>query len=223
MNERVFYGLVGGLVLCGVVGILVALAGSGQDASVEPIPGPSVVLPPVGSRVTPPGGEISPTSRRDLDAARLEIEALRAEVASLRDAKRDVEARNAGLEASEQSLRTRIADLEARLNAAPLVHGPSPIPVPRTPRRPGGGQARLGVTPLDEGSDGVAVEPMEGGAALAAGMRSGDRIFTMDGRPITSIADIQAIVRAHQPGDPVDVRFHREGVEHVLTIPLGSR
>ncbi|MBI4230090.1 MAG: PDZ domain-containing protein [Planctomycetes bacterium] len=218
MNERVFYGVVGGLVLCGVVGILVALAGSGQGPSVEPLPGPSVEVLPAGSRGTPPGSTASPSDRRALDAARLEIEALQAEVASLRDAKRDLEARSAGLEASERSLRARVADLEARLNAAPPV--PSPSPFPRQPT----GLAYLGVSSLDEGGGGgIAVETMEGCPAYVAGMRSGDRIFSMDGRPIRSVADIQEVVRSHQPGDPVEVRFRRGEVEAVLTVRLGTR
>jgi len=56
-----------------------------------------------------------------------------------------------------------------------------------------------------------------GSPAEAAGMRTGDRILSIDGRPIEVFMDITMAV-AHRPGEAMDVRLDRAGTERTLRL-----
>jgi serine protease Do len=66
----------------------------------------------------------------------------------------------------------------------------------------------------------VSVAP--GSAAAKAGLRSGDRIVTMEGQPILSTADVQWVLQqAKEPGD-VKMDVDRGGSKATLTLSLES-
>jgi S1-C subfamily serine protease len=65
------------------------------------------------------------------------------------------------------------------------------------------------------------VEP--GGPAANAGLRSGDRIQTIDGRAVASMRDVNDAVQSRAPGQLLAVRAVRAGKPHVFMVVLGSR
>lgn len=73
-----------------------------------------------------------------------------------------------------------------------------------------------------EGQAGAVVdEVFEGSGAVTAGIQSGDVIIALDGVPVRGGDDLQAQVRAHQPGEPVEVLIIRDDEEITVTATLG--
>uniref|UniRef100_UPI0040401E91 trypsin-like peptidase domain-containing protein n=1 Tax=Streptomyces sp. TG1A-60 TaxID=3129111 RepID=UPI0040401E91 len=80
-----------------------------------------------------------------------------------------------------------------------------------------GDGARVG----DEGSDGgTAVTP--GGPADRAGIRSGDVVTEVDGQRVHSGEELIVKVRAHRPGDRLELTLRRNGREQTVALTLGS-
>jgi putative serine protease PepD len=65
----------------------------------------------------------------------------------------------------------------------------------------------------------VAVVP--GGPADRAGLRAGDIITELDGKPVTSAEDLQAVTLTKKPGDTVKVTYVRNGSQQTTTLTLG--
>ena len=63
----------------------------------------------------------------------------------------------------------------------------------------------------------VAGTVLAGSAAEAAGIRAGDRIVSIDGRPMQVFMDIPMTV-AHRPGEAMDVRVARDGGERTVRL-----
>ncbi|MDZ3832945.1 MAG: RIP metalloprotease RseP [Sphingopyxis sp.] len=63
----------------------------------------------------------------------------------------------------------------------------------------------------------IAGAVMAGSAADAAGIRTGDRIVSVDGRRMDVFMDIPMAV-AHRPGEAMDVRIERGGAEQTLRL-----
>jgi S1-C subfamily serine protease len=78
---------------------------------------------------------------------------------------------------------------------------------------------------FDLGADqGVAPQSVErGGPAERAGIRSGDVIVTVDGKPIQSVEDLFAELRRLQPGDRAAVQIVRGNARRTVTVTLGER
>mgnify|MGYP003478690898 CR=1 FL=1 len=73
---------------------------------------------------------------------------------------------------------------------------------------------------LDAGALIASVVP--GGPADDAGVTEGDIVVELDGDPIETAEDLGEAIRAHAPGDTVEVVLVREGGERVtITIELG--
>ncbi|MET7595330.1 trypsin-like peptidase domain-containing protein [Streptomyces sp. NPDC005481] len=81
----------------------------------------------------------------------------------------------------------------------------------------GGDGARVG-TKADGG--GAPVTP--GGPGDRAGIRAGDVITEVDGRPVHSGEELIVRIRAHRPGDRLELTLERDGTEKPLTLVLGS-
>ena len=64
---------------------------------------------------------------------------------------------------------------------------------------------------------------MPGSPAEAAGIRPGDVLVALDGVPIADLRSYSAALKAHQPGDTVELKLQRDGEEVVLTATLAER
>jgi S1-C subfamily serine protease len=72
------------------------------------------------------------------------------------------------------------------------------------------------------GRAGAVVETVVGdSAAASAGIQEGDVIIALDGVPVLGGADLQAQVRAHQPGEDVEIIILRDDEETTVTATLG--
>ncbi|MFE7760285.1 S1C family serine protease [Streptomyces sp. NPDC057438] len=80
-----------------------------------------------------------------------------------------------------------------------------------------GDGARIG----DKG-DGGAAGVTAGGPADRAGIRSGDVITEVDGQRVHSGDELIVKVRAHRPGDRLELTLLRDGDERKVTLTLGS-
>lgn len=64
------------------------------------------------------------------------------------------------------------------------------------------------------------------GSSAVAGQQyptGGDVITAVDGKAVTSAAEMQSAIDAHRPGDDVSVTYVRGGKSHTVTITLGTR
>ncbi|MEU8654453.1 trypsin-like peptidase domain-containing protein [Streptomyces sp. NPDC048737] len=80
-----------------------------------------------------------------------------------------------------------------------------------------GDGARVG-TEDGGGSDPVTA----GGPGDRAGIRPGDVITAVDGRPVHSGEELIVKIRAHRPGDRLELTVERDGEERTLPLVLGS-
>ncbi|WGD38309.1 trypsin-like peptidase domain-containing protein [Lysinibacter sp. HNR] len=87
----------------------------------------------------------------------------------------------------------------------------------------------LGATVTDSSRDANATvagatlrDVSEGGAAAAAGLRSGDTIVKFNGIPITNSTDLTAQVRYLPGGSRAEVEYVRDGNTHTTEVTLGT-
>ncbi len=78
----------------------------------------------------------------------------------------------------------------------------------RRPRRGGGQRRRPPVS--------------TGGPGAKAGIRPGDVITEVDGRPVHSGEELIVKTRAHRPGDRLELTLERDGEERTVSLVLGS-
>jgi putative serine protease PepD len=62
-----------------------------------------------------------------------------------------------------------------------------------------------------------------GGPAQKAGVRVGDLIRTIDGKPVKDPSDLSAAISNKKPGDKVTVEIERNGLTQSLDATLGTR
>ena len=65
-------------------------------------------------------------------------------------------------------------------------------------------------------------EPQSGGAAAAAGLKTGDIVTAFDGRPISKASDLTAQVRAMPGGSDVQLTVLRGGQKQQVDVKLGT-
>ncbi|MDL5203644.1 trypsin-like peptidase domain-containing protein [Streptomyces sp. ALI-76-A] len=80
-----------------------------------------------------------------------------------------------------------------------------------------GDGARVGTK---SGAGGPAV--VVGGPGDRAGIRAGDVITEVDGRPVRSGEELIVKTRAHRPGDRLELTVQRDGEERTVSLVLGS-
>ncbi|MFE1265217.1 trypsin-like peptidase domain-containing protein [Streptomyces albogriseolus] len=61
-----------------------------------------------------------------------------------------------------------------------------------------------------------------GGPGAKAGIRPGDVITEVDGRPVRSGEELIVKTRAHRPGDRLELTLERDGEERTVSLVLGS-
>ena len=126
----------------------------------------------------------------------------------------------------------RVADFAASIvraladRAAPLtfISAPPPAPVAAGNGSPGYG-TYLGTIPdMTESPGGVRVTGVRAGSpAETAGLRAGDILIRLGDHPVSDLESMTVALRAHQPGDVVELVILRDGAEIHLTATLGSR
>ena len=84
--------------------------------------------------------------------------------------------------------------------------------------------AYLGVSIADtESGDGALVGAVEDGQPAAeAGLREGDVVTRVEDTDVADAAALTAAIRAHAPGDRIDVTFTRGGDEQTVEVTLGE-
>ncbi|AXV05099.1 serine protease [Euzebya pacifica] len=73
---------------------------------------------------------------------------------------------------------------------------------------------------VDAGAVLATVEP--GSAAAAAGLQPGDIVTAVDGESVDTIADLSVAIRAHQPGDVIQLDVVRDNVSTTVEATLGE-
>jgi hypothetical protein len=91
----------------------------------------------------------------------------------------------------------------------------------------GGGERRASLGTMPDfafGGPGVRVgQVMPGSAAELAGILVGDVLLAVDGRPVADLRTYSELLKAHAPGDEVEVTLLRDGAERTVRARLGSR
>lgn len=73
----------------------------------------------------------------------------------------------------------------------------------------------------DEIAKGLVIEDVnEDGPADKAGIKAGDRILSIEKKGVNTLTDLRAMLKAHKPGDKVDVTVDRDGQERIFTVEL---
>ncbi|MGI8729571.1 MAG: S1C family serine protease [Solirubrobacteraceae bacterium] len=83
------------------------------------------------------------------------------------------------------------------------------IGVQTRPNQAGSGAEVAGVTPGTPADDG--------------GLRTGDTVVEVSGRPVTVPQDISAAIEGRKPGDRIEIEVQRGGTRRTLKIELGTR
>jgi S1-C subfamily serine protease len=113
----------------------------------------------------------------------------------------------------------------AGLLVGPALAGAAPDAKP-APAAKSAGRAHLGLVaeaPAKDAPQGVLVHSVSpDGPAAKAGLKSGDRIVTADGKEVKSFEDLKALVAHRKPGDKVVLKVVRDGKEQSLTVTLGE-
>lgn len=91
-------------------------------------------------------------------------------------------------------------------------------------RRANPGRATLGRAQIRFNSDGAILTAgtLRGSPLYQAGLSRGDRITSIDGRPVTSAAELDAILAARAPGDQVTITFEQRGRSRTATLTLAE-
>ncbi len=86
------------------------------------------------------------------------------------------------------------------------------------------GGRRVGASAAAPAGSGIAVPALVnwGTPAFKAGIEEGDVITSADGKPVGTIADWQAAMSAHKPGDSMPVEFNRHGTTVKTTIAVAE-
>jgi putative serine protease PepD len=85
--------------------------------------------------------------------------------------------------------------------------------------------AYLGVTLSDASGDqqGALVVTVQGGTpAASAGLKEGDVVTAVDGKPVDGADGLSAAIRGHSPGDKITLTYVRDGSKHTVDVKLAS-
>src|SRR5262249_13878000 len=124
----------------------------------------------------------------------------------------------------------RIADY-AELLLLDLARRPERPAFTRVASPRGGREGRvalnvyLGTIPdYDDSGQGVKLSGVrEGSPAEKGGLKGGDTVVGLGGKPIGTINDYMESLSRHKPGDEVEVLVKRDGKETTLKVTLGAR
>ena len=83
-------------------------------------------------------------------------------------------------------------------------------------------RAMLGVVTDAHDKGAKIVEISAGQAAEKAGLKEGDIIIRIDDKKVEDAEDVSTAVRAHKPGEKVNIAYIRDGKEQKVTAELGK-
>ena len=84
--------------------------------------------------------------------------------------------------------------------------------------------AFLGVALQESTQSGARVGRVTGGTPAAkAGLRAGDLIVAVGGKPIGSLNELRSAINNRKPGDKVSLTYRRNGENHTVNVTLASR
>ena len=101
---------------------------------------------------------------------------------------------------------------------------PAPAPAP-APAPVSGYGAWFGSIPdMDNSTAGIYLNGVTAGSpAEKAGLKAGDTLLKMAGKPTIDLQSMTEVLRNHKPGDTITVVFQREGAEKSVAVILGVR
>jgi S1-C subfamily serine protease len=118
----------------------------------------------------------------------------------------------------------RIADLsEDTINhLATVPERPQYVKVASPSMSPGASGPTLGIRPdYGDDGDGVLVGGVaEGRPAEKAGLKAGDRIVEIAGKPVKSLTGYVELMRTHKSGDTIEVAVLRDKEKKVFKVKL---
>ena len=115
-----------------------------------------------------------------------------------------------------------IADRGARLTPV-KVAAPAPMTSGSSSE---GSNVYLGSIPDMSGGDeaGLRLSGVRGGSpADVGGLKAGDLVVELGGRPVKDLYSYSDALYAHKPGDKVVIVYVRNGERHSTTVTLGTR
>jgi len=80
----------------------------------------------------------------------------------------------------------------------------------------------LGVQCYDNFNECLINEVIRGQGAERAGLLPGDVVIAVDNQPVQRFKDLQKAIDAHMPGEQIQIRYERAGVEFDTTAQLGK-
>ena len=88
--------------------------------------------------------------------------------------------------------------------------------------RPGGDAPKLGIVPsYKDGDDGLTVDDLVAdGPAAKAGLKAGDKITDVAGKPVKNITTYMEAMAAQKKGDAIDVTVLRDGKKQTIKVKL---
>ena len=109
----------------------------------------------------------------------------------------------------------KVTDMVEQMTTAIATEKDRPEYVPGMHGSMSGGPTgpKLGLMPsYNEGSDGMEVSGIvPGGAAEAAGLKKGDVIKAIDGKPVKNVQDYMKVMAGTKRGEPVEIKIERDG------------
>jgi hypothetical protein len=125
-----------------------------------------------------------------------------------------------GLERVADFTAAIVRTLANRRSALTFVNVPPPAPVAGA-----GYGAYLGTVPdMSENPGGVRLTGVRAGSpAEKAGLKGNDIIVQIGESPVPDLQAMTNALREHKPGDVVEIRFLRDGVEQRVSVTLGTR
>jgi len=120
-----------------------------------------------------------------------------------------------------------LLDVLQRPDRPVFVKAPAPKPAEPTTAQSASANmsVSLGVMPdyADETKSGMKISDVRaGGPAAKGGLKGGDTIVGIDGKPIGTIYDYMESLARYKPGDKVEVVVERDGQEVKLDVELGA-
>ncbi len=77
-------------------------------------------------------------------------------------------------------------------------------------------------SPISVGTPWPAITSLNGEAAKNSGLRVGDRVVSVDGRPLRGQSDLMRPIRLKRPGQTVQIVVDRAGMRDQVVLPLSS-